>query len=92
MTEVYVYFVVKLWSIISSDRLRYSELADDILPHKLGDVLIFDGGEGFSFYPFAKVVSGNQQQLFLSEGCRWWSNYIDSPLCKGSKLIMVTRS
>ena len=70
MTEVYVYFVVKLWSIISSDRLRYSELADDIPPHKLGDVLIFDGGEGFNFYPFAKVVSGNQQQLFLSEGCR----------------------
>ena len=36
------------------------------LPHKLGDVLVFDGGEGFSFYPFSKVVGGNQQQLFRS--------------------------
>ena len=39
MAEVFVYFAVKLQSIISYDRLRYSELADDILPHKLGDVL-----------------------------------------------------
>ena len=65
----FVYFVVKLQSIISYDQLRYSEPADDILPHKLGDVLIFDGGEGFSFYPFVKVVGDNQQQLFLSRGC-----------------------
>ena len=70
MVEVFVYFVVKLRSIISYDRLRYSELADDILPHKLSDILVFDGGEGFSCYPFAKVVSGNQQQLFLSGGYR----------------------
>ena len=70
MVEFYIYFVVKLQSIISYDRLRYSEPADDILPHKLGYVLVFDGGEGFSFYPFVEVVSGNQQQLFLSGGYR----------------------
>ena len=38
------------------------------LPHKLGDVLVFDGGEGFSFYPFAEVVVSNQQQLFSDIG------------------------
>ena len=70
MVEVFVYFTVKLQSIISYDRLRYSEPANDILPHKLGDVLVFGGGEGFSFYPFAKVVVDNHQQLFLSKGCR----------------------
>ena len=70
MGEVVVYFVVKLWSIISYDRLRYSEQADNVLPHKLGDVLVFDGSEGFSFYPFTKVLCGNQQQLFLSYGGR----------------------
>ena len=70
MVEFYIYFAVKLQSIISYDRLRYSEPAYDILPHKLGDVLVFDGGEGFNFYLFAEVVSGNQQQLFLSGGCR----------------------
>ena len=83
MVEVFVYFVVKLWFIISYDRLRYSEPADNILLHKLGDVFIFDGGEGFNFYPFAKVIGGNQQQLFLSWGGRQWSNYINSPLSKG---------
>ena len=66
MVEVSVYFAVKLRSIISYDRLRYFESTNNILLHKLGDVLVFDGGEGFSFYPFAKVVGGNQQQLFLS--------------------------
>ena len=70
MAEVSAYFAVKLQSIISDDRLGYFEPADNILPHKLGDVLVFDGGEGFSFYPFAKVVGGNQQQLFLSWGGR----------------------
>ena len=68
MAEVSIYFVVKLWSIISYYQLRYSESVDDIFPHKLGDVLVFDGGEGFSFYPFSKVVSGNQYQLFFERG------------------------
>ena len=54
MAEVSVYFAIKLRSIISYDRLRYSESVDDILPHKLGDVLVFDGGKGFSFYTFVK--------------------------------------
>ena len=66
MAEVSIYFVVKLWSIISCDRLRYSEPAYNILPHKLGDVLVFDGSEAFGFYLFDKVVGRNQQQLFLS--------------------------
>ena len=47
--------------IVSYNRLRYSEPADNILPHKLVDILVFNGGEGFSFYPFAKIVGGNQQ-------------------------------
>ena len=70
MAEVSIYFAVKLRSIISYDRLRYFEPTNDILPYKLGDVLIFDGGKGFSFYLFAKVVGGNQHQLFLSGSYR----------------------
>ena len=67
MAEVSI-FAVELRHIISYDRLRYFELANNIPPHKLGDVLIFDGSESFSFYPFAKVVGSNQHQLFLSWG------------------------
>ena len=59
MAKVSVYFAIKLRSIISYDRLRYSEPTYNILPHKLGDILVFDGGEGFTFYPFAKVFGGN---------------------------------
>ena len=56
MVQVSIYFAIKLWSIISYDRLRYSKPVDNILQHKLGDALVFDGGEGFSFYPFTKIV------------------------------------
>ena len=61
MVEISVYSSIKLWPIISYDRLRYSEPADNILPHKLDDILVFDEGEGFNFYPFVEIVGGNQQ-------------------------------
>ena len=59
MAEISVYYAIKLWPIVSYDRLRYSESADNILPHKLDDILVFEGGEGSSFYPFAKIVGSN---------------------------------
>ena len=61
MAEIFVYFAIKLWLIVSYNQLRYFEPADNILPHELDDVLVFDGGEGLSLYLFAKVVGGNQQ-------------------------------
>ena len=61
MVEISIYFSIKLWLIVSYNRLRYSELEDNILPRKLDDVPVFDGGEGLSVYQFAKVVGGNQQ-------------------------------
>ena len=56
MAEILAYVAIKLWPIVNYNRLVYSELLDDILPHKSDDILIFDGGEGFSFYPFTKIV------------------------------------
>ena len=61
MAEISVYFAIKLWPVVSYNRLRYSEPTNNILPHELDDVLVFDGGEGLSLYPFAKIVGGNQQ-------------------------------
>ena len=61
MAKISIDPAIKLWSIVIYDRLRYSEPIDNILPHKLDDILVFDGGEGFSFYPLAKIVGGNQQ-------------------------------
>ena len=59
MVKISIYFAIKLWLIVSYNRLRYYEPIDNILPRKLDDVLVFDGGEGLNFYPFAKVVGGN---------------------------------
>ena len=66
MVKISIYSTIKQCPIVSYDRLRYSESADDILSHKLDDILVFDGGEGFIFYPFAKIVDGNQQKLLLN--------------------------
>ena len=60
MAEIPIYSAIKIWPIVSYDRLRYSKPVNNILPHKLDDILVFDGGEGFNFYPFAKIVGGNQ--------------------------------
>ena len=61
MAEISIYFAIKLWPIVSYDQRRYFEPTNNILPHKLDNILVFDGGEGFSFYPFSKIVGGNQQ-------------------------------
>ena len=60
MTEIFVYLAIKLRPIVSYDRLRYFKLADNTPPHKLDDILVFDGGEGFNFYPFTKIVGSNK--------------------------------
>ena len=44
------------WPIVDYNRLKYPKLADYTLPHKLDNNLIFDGGKGFSFDPFAEIV------------------------------------
>ena len=61
MAEISVYPALKLRPIVNYDRLRYSKPADKTSPHELDDILIFDGGEGFDFYPLTKIVGGNQQ-------------------------------
>ena len=61
MVEISVYSAVKLWPIVSYNRLRDPKSANNIPPHKLDNILIFDGGESFGFYPFAEIVNDDQQ-------------------------------
>ena len=61
MEKISVYSAIKLWSIVNYNLLRYSESTNYILPHNLDIVFIFDGDEGFSFYPFTEIVGDNQQ-------------------------------
>ena len=60
MVEIPVYYVLKLRPIVSYNRLRYPELANNIFPHELDNILIFDEGEGFDFYSFVEIVGGDQ--------------------------------
>ena len=45
--------------------MRDSEAADDVLPHELGDVFVLDASVCFSFYPFTKVICGDEQEFLL---------------------------
>ena len=56
IVKIPVHLAIKLWSIFGYIRLGYSEPAHDVLLYKLNNL---DGGEGFSFYPFTKIIGGN---------------------------------
>ena len=56
IAKIPVHLAIKLWSIVGYIRLGYSEPAHDVLLYKLNNL---DGGEGFSFYPFTKIIDGN---------------------------------
>ena len=60
MAEILVYYVLKLRPIVSYNQLRYPELANNIFPQKLDNILIFDEGECFEFYSFVDIVGGDQ--------------------------------
>ena len=40
-------------------KLGYYEPTHDDVPYELNNYFIFDGYEGFSFYPFTEIVDGN---------------------------------
>ena len=50
---------IELRPIVSYNQLGYSEPAYDVLLYELNNLFIFDGCEGFIFYPFTEIVSGN---------------------------------
>ena len=59
-TKIPVYPAIELWPIVGYNQLRYSKSAHNVFPYELNNDFIFDGCEGFSFYPFAEIVGGNQ--------------------------------
>ena len=61
---------VELRTVVSYDCLRDSKPANDVLPHKFGDILVLDVGICLCFYPFAEVVCGDEQEFLL--GSRGW--------------------
>ena len=50
---------IELWPIVGYNRLGYSESTHNVLPYELNNFFIFDGCEGFDFYPFTEIVGRN---------------------------------
>ena len=57
--KIPVYPAIALWPIVGYNRLGYYESAHNVLPYELNNFFIFDGCEGFGFYPFTEIVDGN---------------------------------
>ena len=62
--------IVKPWAIVGYDCLRDPKAANDVFPHKFGDIFILDVSICFCFYPFIEVICGDEQE-FLLGSCDW---------------------
>ena len=57
--------VVELFPVVEDHQSWYAEPCDDVLPYELADLRFGDGGDSFSFDPFAKIVDSYNQPLLL---------------------------
>ena len=51
--------VVELLSIVKNQDSRDPVPADDVSPDEVSYIFLRDGGQGFSFHPFSKVIYAN---------------------------------
>ena len=63
--ELSEFIVIKLIGVVQDDNLRNSESADDVFPYKTSSISLCDFGERFRFYPFGKVINGDDQEFSL---------------------------
>ena len=68
--------------VVDHQDSRDAEAAKDVFPDKIGDPLLRDCGQGFSFNPFGEVVTGQDDPLSSTRSCRKRSQDINSPLSK----------
>ena len=54
-----VFPAIELRPIVGYNQLGYSEPTHYVLPYELNNLFIFDGCEGFCFYPFIEIIDGS---------------------------------
>ena len=68
--------VVKLFLVIKDQDSRDPILADDVPLNEASHILLYDGGQGFNFYPFGEIVYADYKELQLSYCYREWAHDI----------------
>ena len=66
LAKIFECFVIKLLSTIGDKDFRDPKAIDNAFPIKVLDVLLSDGGQGFRFNPFDKVIDSHDKELELS--------------------------
>ena len=80
IAKVFERIVVELFAIIRNEDLRDPRSVDDALLDEVIDILLHDGCQWFSFYPFGEVVNLHNKELELSHCHRKRSHDVQSPL------------
>ena len=52
---------------------------DDVSPHELDQMISFDMGIRFDFYPFGEVIDSHEQKFHFTRCWRQWFHYVDLP-------------
>ena len=65
LAEIFECFVIKLLSTIGDKDFRDPKATDNAFLDKALDVLFNDGGQGFCFNPFGKVINSHSKELEL---------------------------
>ena len=66
--------VVELFPVVWNQDPRDPIPADDVPLDKVSHILLRDGGQGFSFYPFCEVVYAYCKEFQLSYAYQEWSH------------------
>ena len=83
LAKIFECFVIKLLSTIGDKDFRDPKAIDNAFPVKVLDVLLNDGGQGFRFNPFDKVIDSHDKELELSYCHRNGSYDVESLLGEG---------
>ena len=75
--------VIKLSSIVRHKHPRYPKSAHNALPNEVLNIPLCNFRQGFSFYPFGKVINPYHQKLHLSGPSQKMTQNVQPPLCKG---------
>ena len=63
--ELSEFIIIELPSVVQDNNLGNPKSVDDIFSYEIFGISFYDFGERFRFYPFGKVINGDDQEFYL---------------------------
>lgn len=84
-TQLLIFLIVKLLSIVSHDHNGYNIFADNVPLNEVTWLVFYDSCEGLCLYLLGEIVNGHNDMLSLCTSWRLRSDYIHLSLSEGPK-------